>query len=100
MDLILTSCVGDNDDTSLDARVILQAGHYASSVYTDARLEVVREKSTGLKYVGAYGDLFAVENKIQFTEISVCQVGLESFSLRAREVRVDSECCFLSGDEV
>jgi len=70
MDLILTSCVGDNDDTSLDARVILQAGHYASSVYTDARLEVVREKSTGLKYVGAYGDLFAVENKIQFTEIS------------------------------
>ena len=81
MDLILTSCVGDNDDTSLDARVILQAGHYAggtagesppynSSVYTDARLEVVREKGTGLKYVGAYGDLFAVENKIQFTEIS------------------------------
>ena len=70
MDLILTSCVGDNDDATLDARVILQAGHYAGGVYTDARLEVVREKSTGLKYVGAYGDLFAVENKIQLTEIS------------------------------
>jgi hypothetical protein len=71
VDLTLTSVVGVTDYASKAARVILQAGHYSnSSTYTDARLEVVREAGSGLKYVAAYGDLFAVEKKIQFTEIA------------------------------
>lgn len=71
VDLTLTSYVGTTDATTKDARVVLQAGHDTDgSHYTDARLEVVREMNTGLKYVGAYGDLFAVETKIQLAEIS------------------------------
>ncbi|TXH55989.1 MAG: hypothetical protein E6Q97_07490 [Desulfurellales bacterium] len=70
MDLILTSCVGDDDDAVLDARAIFQAGHYAGGAYTDARLEVVREKGSGAKYVATYGDRLEVENCIRLTEMS------------------------------
>ena len=71
VDLTLTSYVGTADATTKDARVVLQAGHDTDgSHYTDARVEVVREMGSGFKYVGTYGDLLAVEQKIQFTEIS------------------------------
>jgi hypothetical protein len=71
VDLTLTSYVGTADYTTKDARVVLQAGHDTNgSTYTDARVEVVREMGSGLKYVGTYGDLLAVEQKIQFSEIS------------------------------
>jgi hypothetical protein len=73
VDLLLTSYVGNasapNGYQTLNARTILQAGHY-DGTYTDARLEVVREASTGAKYVATYGDRLEVENCIRLAEMS------------------------------
>ncbi len=73
VDLLITSYVGNasapNGYQTLNARTILQAGHY-DGTYTDARLEVVREASTGAKYVATYGDRLQVENCIRLSEMS------------------------------
>lgn len=50
-DLNLTCVVGDNDDLNLSARVVLQAGHYAGGVYTDANLVITREPTGGGRFV-------------------------------------------------
>ncbi|TXH41797.1 MAG: hypothetical protein E6Q97_36870 [Desulfurellales bacterium] len=64
MDLTLTSVVGDDDDATFDARVVLQAGHYASGVYTDANLIITRERGTGARTVNANCDTFSAEADI------------------------------------
>jgi len=65
IDNIWTSYVGSTDYNTYGARVMLQAGHMdGSSVYTDARLEVVREAGAGLRYVGVYGDRLEVNGAI------------------------------------
>jgi len=63
VDAVTTSYIGTSNYASRDARVILQAGHNDGS-YTDARLEVVRERGTGAKYVGIYGDRLEVNGAI------------------------------------
>jgi len=65
IDNIWTAYVGSTDYATYAARVMLQAGHMdGSSVYTDARLEVVRESGSGLRYVGIYGDRLEVNGAI------------------------------------
>ena len=67
VDLVLTSYVGNasapNGYQTLNARTVLQAGHY-DGTYTDARVEVVREAGSGLRYVGIYGDRLEVNGAI------------------------------------
>ena len=59
MDLTLTSCVGNTDNTNgYSARVVLQAGHYASGVYTDANIVITREAGAGGRYIDAACDTF------------------------------------------
>ena len=64
MDLNMTCVVGDDDDATFDARVILQAGHYASGVYSDAYLIVTREKGAGARTINAGCDTFNAENNV------------------------------------
>ena len=65
IDNIWTAYVGSTDYATYAARVMIQAGHMdGSSVYTDARLEVVREAGSGLRYVGIYGDRLEVNGAI------------------------------------
>ncbi len=67
VDLVMESYVGNasapNGYQTLTARTILQAGH-SDGTYTSARLEVVREAGSGLKYVGVYGDRLEVNGAI------------------------------------
>ena len=65
IDNIWTAYVGSTDYATYAARIMLQAGHMdGSSVYTDARLEVVREAGSGLRYVAVYGDRLEVNGAI------------------------------------
>jgi hypothetical protein len=58
VDMLYTSFVGSGDYSTYDARMILQAGHHTGSVYTDARLEVLRQAGAGGTYVIAYAGEF------------------------------------------
>ena len=65
VDNIWDCYVGSTDYGTYAARIMLQAGHMdGSSVYTGARLEVVREAGSGLRYVGIYADRLEVNGAI------------------------------------
>ena len=67
VDGVMTVVVGDTDDATYDARLVLQAGHYASGVYSDSNLIITREKSTGNKTVNANCDTFNASNNVYVT---------------------------------
>lgn len=64
VDAVVTCYVGSTDYATYGARCVLQAGHDTGSVYTDARVEVVREAGSGAKYVGIFGDRLEVNGAI------------------------------------
>jgi hypothetical protein len=67
VDVNVTSVVGDDFDTATDARVVLQAGHYAGGTYTDAYLIVTREAGGGARTVNVGCDTFNASNNVYVT---------------------------------
>jgi hypothetical protein len=67
VDVNITSVVGDDFDTTTDARVVLQAGHYAGGVYSDAYLIVTREAGGGAKTVNVSCDTFNASANVYVT---------------------------------
>ena len=71
VDNLYTAFVGADDAATYDARFILQAGHQTNAsdigTYSDTRLEIVREKGAGGKFVAVYCDTFTASNNVYVT---------------------------------